>query len=121
MGTNVTVRSFCKEREAEFTHGPQKKMERVGVVVERQTKILVSQSPPSHPQVQTGRLRSSIIHNIISGEGGITAEIGTNVKYSKYLEFGTVNMPPYPFLFPAVESKRAEIIDILKGHEVSIE
>jgi len=33
---------------------------------------------------------------------GIVYVTGTNVEYSVYLETGTENMEPYPFLFPAM-------------------
>ena len=89
-------------------------MERVGAIVERQAKKNVSKSGGKHPQVQTGRLRSSITHNV-SGGDEIKTEIGTNIIYGKYLEFGTSKHSPYPWLFPAVEMKRKEIIEALKG------
>jgi len=116
----VTIKSYRKERESEILDGLQKGLEKVGLLVERQAKINVSQSGSKHPQVVTGRLRSSITHNVSPGE----VEIGTNVYYGTYLEHGTVNHPPYPFLFPAVESNRQKIIDILKNSgagRVSIE
>ena len=115
--SSVTIKSHRKEREKEILDGLQKGLEKVGLIVERQAKINVSQSGSKHPQVVTGRLRSSITHNVGQGE----VEIGSNVVYSKYLEFGTSKMPPYPFLFPAVELKKPEIIEALKGHEFTIE
>src|SRR3972149_4147846 len=98
--TEVTIRSYRKERESEILSGLQKSLEKVGALVEREAKINVTQTPPSHPQVQTGRLRASIIHETDKD----SVSIGTNVVYSKWLEFGTSKMPPYPWLFPAVES-----------------
>ncbi len=120
MNEEITIKSYRKERESEIMGGLEKAMEKVGAIVERQAKINVSKSPPEHPQVQTGRLRSSIIHQVTKEGNEITAEIGTNVYYSKYLEFGTVNHSPYPWLFPAVEMKRQEIIEVLKGKEFSV-
>ncbi len=120
MGTSVTVKSYRKEREKEILDGLEKSMEKVGQIVERQAKINVSKSPPSHPQVQTGRLRSSIMHQVTHSQNEIVTLIGSNVKYSKHLEFGTSRMPPYPFLFPAVEEKRKEIVDALKGHTFDV-
>ncbi len=38
--------------------------------------------------VDTGRLRSSITHNI----GTTSAQVGTNVKYAGFVEYGTQNM-----------------------------
>ena len=117
----VTIKSYRKEREKEIIDGLQKSMERVGALVERQAKENVTKTGSEHPQVQTGRLRSSIIHQVTSEGNEIVAEIGTNVEYGKYLEFGTSRMPPYPWLFPAVEMKRPEIIEALKGREFKVE
>jgi len=112
---DVTIKSYRKERQAEILDGLQKGLEKVGLIVERQAKINVSQSS-GHPRVQTGRLRSSITHEVEQGQ----VSIGTNVYYGKYLEFGTSKMPNYPWLFPAVESLRSQIINILRG-KVSFE
>lgn len=108
---SVTIKSYRKERETEILNGLQKSLGKVGALVERQAKINTTKSPPEHPQVQTGRLRASIVHNVSEG----AVEIGSNVYYGKYLEFGTTKHSPYPWLFPAVEMKRNEIIEILKG------
>lgn len=114
---DVTIRSFRKEREKEILDGLQKGLEKAGLIVERQAKINVSQST-GHPQVQTGRLRSSITHETDSD----SVTIGTNVYYGKWLEFGHADgSRHYPWLFPAVELKKSEIIEALKGHEFSIE
>ena len=115
MGTNVTIKSYRPQREKEILDGLEKSMAKVGAIVERQAKINVSKSPPEHPQVDTGRLRSSIIHWIERDGNSISAIIGSNVFYGKYLEFGTVNHSPYPWLFPSVEMKRQQIIELLKG------
>ncbi len=114
MGQSVIIRSYRKERESEIIDGLQSAMEKVGALVERDAKINVTKSPPEHPQVQTGRLRSSIVHQVTNEGSEIITEIGSNVIYSKFLEFGTANHAPYPWLFPAVESNRDKIINILK-------
>jgi len=111
METNVTITSYRKERETEIVNRLEKSMEKVGAIVERQAKINVSKTGTEHPQVQTGRLRSSITHETDE----LSATIGTNVEYGKFLEFGTSKMPPYPWLFPAVEMQRDKIIETLKG------
>ena len=105
----VTVVSHRQEIEGKLLGDIQKSLEQIGLVVERQAKINVSQSS-GHPRVQTGRLRSSITHEVEQGQ----VSIGTNVYYGKYLEFGTSRMPPYAWLFPAVESNRQNIINLLK-------
>lgn len=112
--TNVTIKSYRKEREKEIVDGLQKSLELVGNIVERQAKTNVVSPLPSgktHRYVDTNHLAANVIH--IVGEGQV--EIGTNIKYGKYLEHGTSKMPPYPWLFPAVELKKPEIIKALKG------
>ena len=114
---SVTIKSYRKEREKEILDGLQKGLEKAGLIVERQAKINVSQSPPKHPQVQTGRGRASITHEVSPGE----VVIGTNVYYMKIQELGSIRQPPYPWLFPAIESEKPKIIQALKGHEFTIE
>lgn len=54
--------------------------------------------------VDTGRLRSSITTTGVQHESDDVAyvEVGTNVKYAHYIEFGTSRMSPQPFLRPAL-------------------
>jgi HK97 gp10 family phage protein len=50
------------------------------------------------PLLETGALRDDIHHVVVSES---EVQIGTNVPYGRYLEFGTAKMPPRPFLRPA--------------------
>lgn len=50
--------------------------------------------------VDTGRLRSSITTNIISTYSG---EVGTNVEYAGWVEYGTRYQSAQPYFEPAVE------------------
>ena len=112
----VTIKSYRKEREAEIIGNLEKAMQRVGQIVEDQAKINVNQSPPKHPQIGTTReLINSIKHYTEKSGNEITTTIGTNTKHGLYLELGTVKMPPYPWLYPAVELKKQEIIDTIKS------
>lgn len=52
--------------------------------------------------VDTGRLRSSITHEVGGDAEGIVARVGTNVEYAAHLEYGTVRMSARPFLRPAL-------------------
>jgi hypothetical protein len=64
-------------------------------------------SSPGHPPaVVTGRLRGSITWRIGEDALGLYADIGSAVEYALYLEEGTVNMAPRPFLKPALEAAR---------------
>jgi HK97 gp10 family phage protein len=52
--------------------------------------------------VDTGRLRSSVIHTMGTDEHGPYADIGTNVEYAPYVEFGTSHSAAQPYLRPAL-------------------
>jgi HK97 gp10 family phage protein len=56
------------------------------------------------PNVITGRLRGSITWRLGADAEGLYADIGTNVEYAPYVEFGTSRAPAYPFLGPALEA-----------------
>ena len=54
--------------------------------------------------VDTGRLRSSITTALAATYPG--AEVGTNVEYAPYVEFGTYRQQAQPYLTPAAETNR---------------
>ena len=56
------------------------------------------------PNVDTGRLRSSITHELVERDGALVARIGTNVEYALPLETGLRNGATYPFLVPALQA-----------------
>lgn len=62
--------------------------------------------------VDTGHLRMSI--NTEISNTGLSAEIGTNVDYSVYVEFGTRYMHPQPFMIPAAIKNKDEFEKELK-------
>jgi phage gpG-like protein len=75
------------------------------VRVESQAKVNASGGPPG-PNVRTGRLRSSITHQVARDSQGLYADIGSNVEYAAYVELGTRFMHPRPYLRPALEAAR---------------
>lgn len=60
--------------------------------------------------VDTGRLRGSITTNIISTYSG---EVGTNVEYAEYVEYGTRYQSAQPYFEPAVETNEDKFNDAL--------
>lgn len=58
------------------------------------------------PMVRTGRLRGSITWRLGKDWRGLYADVGTAVEYAPYVELGTSNAPPYPFLRPALAAAR---------------
>jgi len=63
--------------------------------------------PGEVPRVQTGTLKRSITHWVHPALP--VSRAGTNVKYGKWLEFGTPKMEPRPFMRPALEKAKPEI------------
>lgn len=78
---------------------------RRAVRVESQAKRNASGRPG--PRVRTGRLRASISHRLVAGgRYGIYAQVGTNVEYGGFVEYGTDRAPAYPYLRPALKAAR---------------
>jgi HK97 gp10 family phage protein len=75
----------------------------------------------SFPRVQTGKLRASITHRVKDEDKQIVGEVGTNVEYGIYLEFGTSKMYPHPFMGPAYDKHEKEIGDKIEAAEKEAE
>jgi HK97 gp10 family phage protein len=60
----------------------------------------VASAPGSAPNTDTGALVSSI--SVEMDKNKPEAEVGSNLDYASYLEFGTKDMDPRPWLSPAV-------------------
>jgi len=72
---------------------------RRAINVQNQAKLNASGRPG--PNVQTGRLRSSIAFQVVN-DGGLVARVGSNVEYAAFVELGTDRSRPYPYLRPAL-------------------
>jgi len=76
------------------------------LMVERDAKILCP--------VDTGRLRSSITHEI----EGTTGRVGTNVEYARAVEIGSEDpefkRAPQPYLRPALHKNEKAILQMFK-------
>ncbi len=66
-------------------------------------------APGDPPHVQTGRLRSSIAHEV----DGLTGRVGTNVIYGRWLELGTSRMAARPWLRRALGEMTAAVTAII--------
>lgn len=83
--------------------------------MQREVKIAavnIERGAKQRAPVDTGRLRNSITHEIT--EGGLNAQVGSNVEYAPFQEFGTRRTRAQPFLFPAFEEERPRYMDRLK-------
>ena len=59
------------------------------------------------PASDTGFLVSNIVKNVKNN--GLLVEVESKASYSQFLEFGTQNMKPRPFMFPALEKNKPKI------------
>lgn len=66
-------------------------------------------APGEPPHKQTGRLRQSVAREV----HGLTARVGTNVQYGRWLELGTSRMAPRPWLRRALMECADQIRSIL--------
>lgn len=76
--------------------------------------IHVASAPGKPPAVDTGRLRASYTWRTGVDARGAFVEIGTNVLYAPFLEFGTRRMAARPHLRPAVNELRKEIVALIR-------
>ena len=80
----------------------KKIMKTACLIVERDAKKLCP--------VDTGRLRSSITHEIEGTKG----YVGTNVEYARAVELGTSYQSPQPYLRPALHNNEKKILALFK-------
>lgn len=75
--------------------------------------ILVEGNAKEKCPVLTGRLRSSITHDVKTQGKKHQARIGTNVEYAPHVEFGTKKQAAKPYLLPGLKESRTDIIRLL--------
>ena len=71
-------------------------------------------SPGQFPKLECGQLRNSMTYEVKK----LKALCGTNVKHGKFLELGTKNMSPRPFLRPTLKAEKGRIKKILIGKKL---
>lgn len=78
----------------------------------KQTKLYgaVRSRPGDPPFKQTGHLRRSVAREVI----GLTARVGTNLDYGRFLELGTRHMAARPWLRRALAESQREIAAIFR-------
>ena len=68
----------------------------------------VASSPGDSPNTDTGALVRSITTEVKEQ----SVFVGTTIEYAPWLEFGTINMKPRPFLHKALTSKQNKINEL---------
>lgn len=82
------------------------------VALEEASIIVESRASDLAP-VDTGLLRKSINHRIIERKGYPVGQVGTNVEYAPFQEFGTSKMAAQPFLLPGLNSSKASVKEVI--------
>lgn len=75
-------------------------------------RAVVVSKPGDPPNTDTGRLKQSIKFDF--KQGGRVGRVGTNLRYGAYLEFGTQDMEPRPWLSTALDLTKEAVADIFK-------
>lgn len=63
----------------------------------------------------TGRLRTSITHEVEEAKDETIGVVGTNVLYGIFQEYGTSRMKAQPYLRPALNKNIPKIKQLFKG------
>lgn len=62
--------------------------------------------------VDTGNLKNSI-QSDLDRLDSLEGEVGTNVEYAPYIEYGTAKAPERPYLTPAAEKVGASFVEVV--------
>lgn len=68
--------------------------------------MIIESAAKARAPVLTGTLRRSIHHEV----SGYEVSVGTDLEYAPYQEYGTRYMSPRPFLRPAIDETRGEVL-----------
>jgi len=79
-----------------------------GAVYTRGSVTHQASAPGEYPMTDTGRLASNIIILLPSGSS-IEGQVGTNIEYGTFLEFGTSRMAARPWLLPSFEKAKVDV------------
>ena len=99
----ISVLDMQRETRRLIKRGPP----RTGVVVTRGRRPHQRSGPGEPPKTDTGRLAGSIFALVDADKLG--GEVGTDVKYGRFLEFGTVKMAARPWLHPTFDRLKPKI------------
>ena len=110
------------EIEVEGMEQVQRKLEQVardlrgGPVLSamREATLLVSRGAKAFAPVDTGRLRASIIPEVVQHAEVVQGIVGSNVSYAGYQELGTKYMPGKRYLRRAYERYKGYIKSIIE-------
>ncbi len=118
----MTVIDHTKAYLAEAENAIEQAIVRGTLLVQTEAKRLVNQhssrpvpsAPGEPPHKDTGTLGRSIDRETFRRDGDFIGRIGTNLNYGRYLELGTRTLEPRPYLRPALDKMRPQILKEIK-------
>jgi HK97 gp10 family phage protein len=76
--------------------------------------LIVQNAASNGAPYLTGTLKDSIDHETVEKSAkACYVAVGTDVEYAAAQEFGTSSIPAHPYLRPALEDNRKEVVDII--------
>jgi|GEM_PF-2225518 len=109
--TKIVINDAALKRALEALPGKLSAGARRGL--EAAAKTLVEQAKANAPVGETGRLRDSISYEMEGGGETLVARVGSDVDYAAAVELGSRNAAAQPFLLPAFEAKKEELVRIV--------
>ena len=104
---NVTVKDLSADVIQAKDQDVKRALEIIGLMAEGYAKVHLEQTPR---RIDTSRLQDSIAHKVHDD----SVEIGTNVYYGIYVEFGTVKMEANNYLRSAVDDHLKEYRQVIQ-------
>jgi HK97 gp10 family phage protein len=96
------IRKKKAEWPKKFRRVQERFLPQAGLIVEGQAKL--------NAPVDSGNLRSSITTEVKDEE----VIVGTNVEYAPYVEYGTKRMRAQPYLRPALDKNRKDLVRLFR-------
>ena len=119
--TGMTPEQLEKALSAKFV----RRLEIAAIMLKNEMKVELSshdnlkgshdsrESAGGYPFKETGQLAGSVSHNVDTEE--MTAKVGSNIMYSKWLQLGTRKMAARPWVTLAWNACKEQIEKLLKG------
>ena len=104
MAVKVKVTSRTKEVSEQFKKAVERGLTAAAIIVESDAKL---RSP-----IDSGTLMGSIAKGKVVNS---SIQIGTNIEYAPYVEYGTSRMAAQPYLTPALIENKAKIQKVFES------
>ena len=109
MASNIKIAVDLKSLD-KLVRNLQRDLPEVAEDVVTMATMQIERTAKEKCPVDTGRLRDSIHSDIEKDSDGTTGSVGTDVEYGPHVELGTSKMQAQPFMKPAMDENKEDII-----------